>query len=147
MATLETPMGLSLQICDSVIEDKHTGKKSLIGLFDRIHARVLPCVHPAMAVFVSITGGRGEYPCEIVCRHQDGTTLAFEAKGKVALADPRQVVDLVFRMNGVRFPLEGLYWVTFQMDDIPIMMRPLQVRTPEAKPPAGSPGEDQTAGG
>ena len=147
MATLETPMGLSLLICDSVIEDKHTGKKSLVGLFDRIQTQNLPCLHPAMAVFVSITGGRGEYPCDITCRHQDGNTLAFEAKGQVTLRDPRQVVDLVFRLNGVRFPTVGLYWVTFQVDEVPIMMRPLQIRKREPKAAAAEPPPDETAGG
>jgi len=147
MATLETPMGLSLLICDSVLEDKHTGKKSLVGLFDRIQTQSLPCVHPGMAVFVSITGGRGEYPCEIICRHQDGNALAFEAKGQVTLRDPRQVVDLVFRLNGVRFPEIGLYWVTFQVDEVPIMMRPLQVRKREEKAPTEKPPPDEASGG
>lgn len=148
MANLETPMGLSLIVCDTVIEDKHTSKKSLIGLFDRIQAQRLPCTHPAMSVFVSVTGGRGEYPCEILCRHQDGQTMAFSAKGQVVLRDPRQVVDMVFRLSGVRFPAEGLYWLTFQMDDVPIMLRPLQVQVvvpgkgkgapePPAEPQAG----------
>ena len=99
-----------------------------------------------MAVFVSITGGRGEYPCEIICRHQNGNTLAFEAKGKVVLRDPRQVVDLVFRLNGIRFPELGLYWVTFQVDEVPIMMRPLQVRKREQKEPTETP-PDEAAGG
>lgn len=145
MALLETPMGLSLLICDTVIEDKQTSKKSLIGLFDRIHAQRLPCLHPAMSAFVSVTGGRGEYPCEIVCRHQDGETVAFVAKGKVELKDPRQVVDLVFRLSGIRFLKDGLYWVTFQMDDVPIMMRPLQVVKREPKKGAEAPPHDPEA--
>jgi len=146
MAQLETPMGLSLIICDTVMEDKHTSKKSLIGLFDRIHAQRLPCIHPAMSAFVSVTGGRGEYPCEIVCRHQDGETVAFSAKGRVDLKDPRQVVDLVFRLSGVRFLKDGLYWVTFQMDDVPIIMRPLQVQKREPKKGSAEPPADQQAG-
>jgi hypothetical protein len=146
MALLETPMGLSLIVCDTVIEDKHTSKKSLIGLFDRIQAQRLPCTHAAMSVFVSVTGGRGEYPCEILCRHQDGETMAFSAKGKVVLRDPRQVVDMVFRLSGVRFPLEGLYWLTFQMDDVPIMLRPLQVQKVTAKNAPEPPSEPQAGG-
>jgi hypothetical protein len=98
-----------------------------------------------MAVFVSVTGGRGDYPCEIICRHQDGKKVAFDAKGTVSLRDPRQVVDMVFRMSGVRFPTDGLYWLTFQMDDVPIMMRPLQVLRREAKEPSdGSAREEKT---
>lgn len=127
MARLDLPMGLVLVTCDQIIEDKLTGKKTLVGLFDRVQAAQFPCVHPAMAVLVSLTGARGEFPCEIVCRHTDGTTVVFSAKGKVKLGDPRQVVDLVFRLNGVHFPKADMYWLSFIVDDVPIMMRPLFV--------------------
>ncbi|NOY79887.1 MAG: hypothetical protein GXP31_02660 [Kiritimatiellaeota bacterium] len=138
MPSPETPMGLALLICDVIIEDKLTGKKSLVGLFDRIHARVFPCVHASMAVFVSLTSGHGKYPCEILCRHTDGKTTAFSAKGAIVMPDPSKVVDLVFRLNGVRFPKPGTYWVHFLADEMPIMMRPLQIlRVKEQAPPAG----------
>lgn len=135
MTTLETPMGLALVVCDTIIEDKLTGKKTLVGLFDRVHSAHFPCVHPAMSVFVSMTGGRGEYPCEILCQHMDGATLAFSAKGKVALSDPRKAVDLVFRLQGVRFPIAGVYWIRFLVDSVPIMMRQLLVQQQESAPP------------
>jgi hypothetical protein len=91
-----------------------------------------------MSVFVSLTGGRGRYPCEVLCRHSDGDSVVFSAKGNIALRDPQQVVDLAFRLNGVRFPREGLYWVTFVVDEVPLMMRPLTLAL--RKPPAA--GED-----
>jgi len=46
----------------------------------------------------------------------------------VALKDPRQVVDLVFRLKGVRFPKSDMYWLHFLVDGVPIMMRPLIVQ-------------------
>ena len=127
MSQIETPLGLSLLMCDTIIEDKHTGKKTLVGLFDRVHARRFPCVHPFMCVFVSLTGARGRFPCEAICRHQDSRTVAFSAKGEVTMRDPRQVVDLVFRLSGVTFPKPEMYWLNFVIDDVPIMMRPLFV--------------------
>jgi hypothetical protein len=127
MPGLETPMGLALLLCDTIIEDKVTGKKTLVGLFDRIQSGRFPCVHPTMTIFVSITGGRGSYPCEVVCRHQDNDTVSFSAKGQVSLPDPRTVVDLVFRMNGVRFAKPGAYWLHFKVEDVPIMMRQITV--------------------
>jgi len=127
MPTRETPLGLSLLMCDTIIEDKLTGKKTLVGLFDRVHARRFPCVHAFMCVFVSLTGARGRFPCEVVCRHQDSHTIAFSAKGEVIMRDPRQVVDLVFRLSGVTFPKPEMYWLNFVIDEVPMMMRPLFV--------------------
>lgn len=140
MPELETPMGLALCVCDMVIEDKLTGKKSLIGMCDRISASRFPCVHPEMCVYVSMTSGRGEYPCEIVCKHVDNETVAFAAKGKVALPEPARVVDLVFRMRGVRFAKSGMYWLHFITDDVPIMMRPFFVKEMEQPPQGQQPG-------
>jgi len=127
-------MGLSLVVCDTIIEDKLTGKKSLIGLFDRIHARVFPCVHAMMAVFVSLTSGHGKYPCEILCRHSDGKAVAFSAKGEIVMPEPSRVVDLVFRLNGVRFPKPGTYWLHFLADEMPVMMRPLLIQQMKKQP-------------
>ena len=141
MSQTETPLGLSLVMCDTIIEDKHTGKKTLVGLFDRIHARRFPCVHPLMCVFVSLTGARGHFPCEVVCRHQDSHTVAFAAKGEVTIRDPRQVVDLVFRLSGVTFTKPDMYWLNLVVDDIPIMMRPLFVME------TGSVGKDRPGDG
>jgi hypothetical protein len=128
-------MGLALVLCDSIIEDKVTGKKTLVGIFDRLFTKRLPCVHPSMAFFVSVTSGRGEYPCRLTCTHTDAATVAFELKGEVKMKEPAQVVDLVFRLNNVRFAKDGRYWIQFSMDDVPIMVRPLVVEKRE--PPAG----------
>ncbi len=138
-------MGLALVICDTIIEDKATGKKTLVGLFDRLFSGRFPCVHPSMSVFVTLTGSRGTFPCEVICTHTDDATIAFSAKGEVKLLDPRQVVDLVFRLQGVRFPKEGNYWLRFHVEGIPIMMRTLLVRrqpASEGTPPAHASDEE-----
>ena len=131
MAPRETPMGLVLVACDMLIEDKTSSKKSLIGLFDRLYASAFPCTHPFMTVMVSLTSGRGDYPCELVCRHADSETVAFSAKGKVSFREPSQVLDLVFQLKGVRFPKPGTYWLHFLVDDMPVLMRPLFIQPAE----------------
>lgn len=125
-------MGLVLVACDMLIEDKQSSKKSLIGLFDRLYAGTFPCTHPAMTVMVSLTSGRGDYPCELVCRHADSETVAFSAKGKIAFREPSQVLDLVFHLKGVRFTKPGTYWLHFLVDDVPVLMRPLFIQKAEA---------------
>ncbi len=119
----EIPMGLALLVCDTIIQEKQTNKRSLIGLFDRLYTKNLPCVHPSLSIFVSLTSGRGDYACEVVCRHQETDTNALAVKGKVAFKDPMQVVDLVFNVQGVRFSNSGEYWLEFRVDNVPVMMR------------------------
>ena len=136
----ETPIGLGLLVCDTVIEDKLTGKKSLIGLFDRIHTASFPCMHPALSVFIALTNLQGEMPCEILCRHADGDCVALAAKGRINFPDPSRVVELVFHFKGVRFAKPGTYWLNFLVGEMPIMVRPLFIvqarpETEAPKPP------------
>ena len=134
----EEPMGLSLVVCDTVIEDRQTGKRSLIGLFDRLHAPSFPCMHPALSVLVTLTNVGGELPCEIACRHSESGETAFAAKGKVNFQDPNRVVEMVFSFNGVRFPKPGRYDLQVLVDEMLIMTRPLWVvplPPPQPQPP------------
>ena len=119
----EMPMGLSLLICDLVIQDKQTNKRTLVGLFDRLFTVKLPCIHPSLTIFVSLTSGHGKYNCEIVCRHQETDKVAFKVKGTLGFQNPLQVVELVFNVQGITFSNEGEYWVEFRVDEVPVMMR------------------------
>ena len=136
MPANESPMGLALIACDLIIHDKQTNKRSLIGLFDQLFTRKLPCIHPALAVFVSLTSGRGKYPCEVRCRHQQTGEVVFSARGDVTFSDPMRVVELVFNFQGVRFNHEGEHWLECIIDEVPVMMRRIAIvkRQPRPKP-------------
>lgn len=131
----EMPIGLALIVCDTVIQDRETGKRSLIGMFDRLHARQFPCVHPAMFVYVSATSGRGEYETQIVCRHGQTDKRAFTISGKIRFPDPLQVVELTCHVQGAKFEEPGEYWVELQIDDVPMMMRRLFIEEAPQRPP------------
>ena len=120
-------MGLALILCDTIIEDCATGKKSLIGLFSQIHAPKLPCVHQSMNIFVSVTGGQGTYPCQIVCEHPQLDRPVFCLDCKIKFENPFQVVDMVFQMKAVRFTLPGKYELKVIIDGVPELIRPLIV--------------------
>lgn len=119
----EIPMGLALLVCDTHIQDKHTNKRTLVGLFDRLFAAKFPCVHPKLSIFVALTSAHGEYDCEVTCRHAIGQHIAFSVKGRVRFQDPLQVVEIPFDVQGVRFEQAGEYWLECKVDDIPVMMR------------------------
>ncbi len=119
----EMPMGLALLVCDVIIQDKQTNKRTLVGLFDRLYTSSLPCVHPSLAIFVSLTSGHGKYACEIRCHHQQSGEVVFAVKGNVALRNPLQVAELEFNVRSITFRSEGEYWLEFNVDGVPVMMR------------------------
>jgi len=131
----ENPIGLALILCDTVIQDKETNKRSLIGMFDRLYAAQFPCIHPSMCVYVSATSGKGDYDTSIVCRHQGSGQRAFAISGKIRFGDPLQVVEVVCNIQRPKFEEAGEYWLEFCIDDVPVMMRRLFL---EPTPPPGN---------
>lgn len=137
MSYSEMPIGLALISCDTVIEDRRTGKKSLIGLFGQLNVRKLPYLHPSLSLLVSLTGGTGEHACEVLCSNDSLKVPVFSVKGKIKFDHPQQVIDMVFQLQSVRFPLADTYWIKFIVDEMPLMLRPLTVT--QRKPPATTP--------
>ena len=107
------PEVLVMIICDIVIEDVESGKKSLIGLFDHVNTPRLPSVINELNVFVSLTDGRGNPSAEIRCIHSATEEELFRTEGAIEFPDPLSVVDLHFRFQGCEFPEEGEYRFQF----------------------------------
>ncbi|NMA43578.1 MAG: hypothetical protein GX946_09390 [Oligosphaeraceae bacterium] len=127
MSFSEIPIGLALIPCDTVIEDRLTGKKSLIGIFGQFSVRKFPYTHPNMCVLVSLTGGSGEHVCELTCSDAGSQKVIFNVKAKIKFKHPHQVLDMVFQLRATEFPCADTYWIKVNVDDMPLMMRPLLV--------------------
>ncbi len=145
MSYSEIPIGLALISCDTVIEDRRSGKKSLIGLFGQLNVRKLPYVHPSMSLLVSMTGGTGEHSCEVLCSNASLENPVFSVKGKIKFEHPQQVIDMVFQLQSIRFPLADTYWIKVVVDELPLMMRPLLV-VQHQKPAAATGGTEDLPG-
>ncbi len=145
MSYSEMPIGLALISCDTVIEDRRSGKKSLIGLFGQLNVRKLPYVHPSLSLFVSMTGGTGEHACEVLCSSTSLDHPVFSVKGKIKFEHPQQVIDMVFQLQSIRFPLADTYWIKVIVDEVPLMMRPLSV-VQHQKPATEAGGDENLPG-
>ncbi len=108
-----TPEILAMIICDTVIEDVESGKKSLIGLFDHVHTSHLPSIVNELNVFLSLTDGHGVRSAELRCVDAATGEELFRTEGEVEFPDPLSVVDLHFRFQGCEFPDEGEYRFQF----------------------------------
>ena len=110
------PEVLAMIICDMVIEDVESGKKSLIGIFDHVHTSALPGVVNELNVFVSLTDGHGSPGAELRCINAATEEELFRTEGSIEFPDPLAVVDLHFRFQGCEFPDEGEYRFQFLCD-------------------------------
>lgn len=121
------PHHLAMVICDSVIEDKVTGKKSLIGIFNNIHASNAPCIHPRLNVFVALTEGHGAYKMLLRCLKVGDELEILKMEGDLSFSDPRQIVEFNCEIAGLSFPSYGDYRFEILFDGIPIVARKFQV--------------------
>ena len=137
-STSPTPSGLAIVVCDQIIEDKLTGKKSLIGIFNQIATNSFPCRHSRMGVFVSLTEGRGSCAARLRVAHEEKGDVVAEVKGQIQFPDIHTVVELNFDMVGLLFPHPGLYSIEFYCDDALVLERRFNV-TQVKQPPQGPP--------
>jgi len=141
MAQQATPSGLAIVVCDQVIEDKLTNKKSLIGIFNSIAHPSYPCRHPGLCVFVSLTEGRGNYQARLRIVHEEDSQPVADVTGKIEFQDVNAVVELVFNFLGLEFPEPGLYSIEFYCADALVLERRFHAMKIEHSPKGPPPEE------
>lgn len=101
----------ALLVCDMVIDDKVTNKKSLIGTFTDIWGQNFPLAHHKMGVYVSLTDAEGDY--ELVLRLVRSATdqPIVEANLSVRIMDRLATSDFGINLPVVQFPEPGRYEV------------------------------------
>jgi hypothetical protein len=127
------PYALAMVVCDFVWRDPATGKCTILGTFSSIGAPAFPCSHPLMAVFVTVTDGRGKTPVKLrlIDADEENEPL-FEGEVEVEWTDPRMIVEMIFVVQGIAFPAPGEYRFQLFSNSVPLMERRIVVL--ESKP-------------
>lgn len=135
-----SPVPLAMILCDNVIIDKRSEKKSLIGIFSNIVAARFPFRSHHFSIYIALTDGHGGYTGRLVCRQNDGTEI-FEATGAIEFpGGAKTVVEMVYDIGGLRFPAEGTFDFAFYCDNEIVISRECRVaamRTPENQAEGG----------
>jgi len=129
------PTLVALLICDQVIDDRLTNKKSAIGLFNAILVPRFPTVIQQMTVMASLTEIQGRAPLELrLVRDADNEPL-FGTKGHVDAPNPLATIDLVFTMHGIRIEAAGQYAFELLCGGEPLGRRRFLVTERPPQPP------------
>lgn len=110
---LPPPIPLALVICDGIYTDPHTGRKTLLGLYDEYLSRVFPAVVPVCHFYAEIT------ECLEPIRLRVRITLADPEAEATWESDPLEVVPdsplsrtaLEWGVSELTFPDIGVYMV------------------------------------
>jgi hypothetical protein len=143
-----SPALKSLLLCDQIIQEAGTQKKSLIGVFHNIQAANFPATHPSLALYANLTDAAGSYTIEVRIVHLDtGNDLAKAVLPTLQWADRLAPAEICLQMQLLRFPVPGKYEVQLLANGELVGTRDFSV-SQAARPPApGAPPEPPPAGG
>lgn len=123
-------------VCDQVIQDAQTGKKSLIGVFHELKANRFPAVHPALWIYANLTDAHGSYTFEIrlidVSRDE---VLGRGAPPPIEIPGPLQVTELSAQLRNVQLPTAGTYEFQLLANDQLIATKSIRVTEIQEPPP------------
>jgi hypothetical protein len=121
------PIPLAMVICDTVIDDRLTGKKSLVGIFNNIAATDFPCRHQTLYVYSVLTEGIGQYEGALRCVYlQSGKTI-INLTGPINFPNPLSTVEFIFELKSIVFEQEGVYVFELFCDNQPIISRKINI--------------------
>ncbi len=123
-------------LCDQIIEDRLTGKKTLVGIFQEILAVKFPCIHPTLWIYAAISDAEGEYEFEL--RLLDGESLNMigtSKTGHIRIQNRLQRTEIQIRMDGLPLAKPGQYIFQFLTNGQLIADKPFYAREmPRQKP-------------
>lgn len=141
--SIAVPTLVSLLICDQVIDDRLTKKKSAIGLFNTVLVPSLPTRIHQLAVMATLTEISGRTPLRLRLMRDEDNSVLMQTQGHVDAPDPLTMVDLVFAMQGVPVAQAGQYAFELLSEGELLGRRRFRVvvgrpRPPNATPPPSS---------
>ncbi|HNV26250.1 MAG TPA: hypothetical protein PKI21_08270 [Nitrospira sp.] len=104
-------------VCDSVIEDSLTKKKSLIGIFTHLQAVTFPFQHHQVGLYFCLTDAEGTYHLEIDLVYVNTDQLVCRASlPDIAIQDRLQIADFGINLPALLFPAPGRYEFRLRMN-------------------------------
>ncbi|GIW54291.1 MAG: hypothetical protein KatS3mg082_0695 [Nitrospiraceae bacterium] len=110
MTEIVKPSVQAFLVCDTVIEDSLTKKKSLIGIFTHLQALAFPFQHHQMGLYFCLTDAAGTYHFDIELVYLNTEQLVCRAAlPNVYIADRLQISDFGINIPSLVFPAPGRY--------------------------------------
>ncbi|GJL50577.1 MAG: hypothetical protein NPIRA01_18040 [Nitrospirales bacterium] len=110
MPDIVKPSVQAFLVCDTIIIDSLTGKKSIIGAFTHLWAKTFPCQHPQMGVYFCLNDAEGTYQFEIELIYLDkNQTVGKGALSPIEIKSRLETHDFGLNISTIVFPGPGRY--------------------------------------
>ncbi len=126
------PVVKAFLICDYIIHEHGTNKKSCIGIFHQIQARRIPCRHGQLAIYANITDALGSYVFRLsLTSLTDGREIGAGHTPALDIPDRLQTAELAFQLQNIVFPAAGRYEFQLFANDAPLAHKVVAVVPPK----------------
>jgi hypothetical protein len=107
MADAPIPSVVAMLVCDQVIVEQGTGKKSLIGVFENVNSTAFP-MQARLAIYAKLVDASGHYDFLIRLVNLKDETKVAEIKAEANI-DPMAPAEFAINFVGMIFPEPGKY--------------------------------------
>jgi len=140
------PVVKAFLICDQVIHDAQTGKKTLVGVFHELRADRFPAVHPVLWIYANLTDARGSYAFEIrLVDVERNNVLGKGTPPEIRIPGPLQTTELSAQLRNVALPGPGTY--EFQLLTNGELIATKAIRVARVDPNAEAASDEETSEG
>lgn len=102
------PVLVAALVCDVAVADPGTGKKNLIGIFDRVFVGKFPTTRP-MSLYMKVTDAEGYYETEVRYIQVNSGKVLAQAGGELESTNRLASADLYIQFPPLPIPEEGRY--------------------------------------
>ena len=112
------PSVVAMLICDQIINEEGTNKKSLIGVFENFNSPVFPVLMPRLAVYVKLVDAQGEYVFKLRLVGLKNESLVAEFGIQANIVDASHHSELALNIGNLPIPEPGKYEFQLYYEEI-----------------------------
>jgi len=118
MANAPIPSVVAMLVCDQVIAEQGTNKKSLIGVFEVFNAFGFPTLIPRIAIYVKLADAFGKYQFKLRLVRLKNESLIAEIGIEADVKDSAHYSELALNLSNLPFPEPGKYEFQLYAGDV-----------------------------
>jgi Family of unknown function (DUF6941) len=136
MTESTVPTVLALLLCDQVIIDAQTNKKTLIGVFDNVNSYSYPAT-VKLALYAKLRDAEGVYDFRVrVVSLKDESAVANLEIKEARIPNPLQPTELAINIPVLQFREPGRYEFQLYANDVYLSRITIEAR--QISPPGGT---------
>lgn len=116
--TSPIPTLLAFIICDTVIHDAATQKKTLVGVFDRVQSASAPLRINSLGLYAKMVEGSGQYTMRVRMVNLKDESPVMEVSANTNWIDPDRPLELGLNLLGIQVPAFGTYEFQLFANDV-----------------------------